>query len=113
MDYLTLDEILEATMPEDDVELPECKGSVRVRAITGFEWALAKRQATSRKTDVLNEIKFAALLTIAGCIEPEFAPKSEDLLLRKMSAGVITRIAGRIGELSGFEEDEDDDQGEA
>ncbi len=113
MGYLTFDEILEATMPEDDVELPELEGSVRVRAITGFEWAKAKRQATNRKTDVLNEIKFAALLTVAGCIDPPFPDKSAERLLRKMSAGVITRIAARIGELSGFDEDEDDDQGEA
>lgn len=113
MGYLTLDEILEATMPEDDVDLPECKGSVRVRAVTGFEWAKAKRLATNKKTDALNEIKFAALLVVAGCVDPEFPPTSELRMLRQLPAGIITRLAARIGELSGFDEDEDDDQGEA
>ena len=113
MGYLTLDEVLASTMPEDDVEVPECEGTVRVRAITGFEWAKAKRVATNKKTDVLDEIKFAALLVVAGCVEPEFPPTSEQQMLRKLPAGVITRIAARIGELSGFDEDEDDDQGEA
>ena len=113
MDYLTFEEILEATLPEDDVELPEWNGAVRVRAITGAEWAKAKRLATNRRTDALNEIKFAALLTVAGCIEPKFAPGSDQQLLRQAAAGAITRIAARIGELSGFEDDEDDDQGEA
>lgn len=113
MDYLTLEAILETTLPVDDVELPECGGNVHVRAVTGAEWAKAKRLSTNKRTDALNEIKFATLLVVAGCLEPEFPPASDQQLLRKLPAGVITRIAARIGELSGFDEDEDDDQGEA
>lgn len=113
MGYLTLEEILETTLPADDVELPECGGSVQVRAVTGAEWAKAKQLATNPRNNILNEIKFAALLVVAGCVEPALPKASEQQLLRQMPAGIITRLATRIGELSGFEEDEDEDQGEA
>ena len=114
MDYLSCAEIMESTLPEADIEIPEWGGTVKVRAITGSECARAKSKATNQRTKDLDEIKFNALLMVAGCVEPEFPPASEEQLMRKIAAGPVARIAARIIELSGLgDQDEDDDQGEA
>ncbi len=115
MEYLTFQEIMESTLPEGDVEIAEWGGSVKVRAVTGAQVAKAKRDATNRRTGDLDEIKFNALITVAGCVDPEFPPASEMRLMREVAAGPVARIAAEIIELSGLgaDEDEDDDQGEA
>ena len=117
MGYLSFNEVMETALPTEDIEVPSLGGTVQIRAVTGAEWERAKRMSTNRKTKDLNEMRFAAMLVVAACVEPSFPPASEDRLMRELSAGVITRIAAAIGVLSGFEDDEgqdeDDDQGEA
>ena len=114
MDYLSFNTIMESTLAEADIEIPEWGGTVQVRALTGAEIARAKRKATNPRTKDLDEIQFNALLMVAGCIEPAFPPASEEQLMRTIAAGPVARIAARIIELSGLgDQDEDDDQGEA
>ena len=112
MGYLSFTEIMESTLPEADIEIPEWGGTVKVRAITGAEVARAKSKATNPRSQDLDEIKFNALLMVAGCVEPAFPPASEEQLMRQIAAGPVARIAARIIELSGLG-DQDDDQGEA
>jgi hypothetical protein len=89
-------------LPEEDVEVPEWGGTVKVRAITGAEMARAKRAATKKPANEIDEIQFNALLVVAGCVEPSFPPASEQRLMREQAAGPVARIASRIMDLSGF-----------
>jgi len=112
MDYLTLSNIIEAALPEDDVELPEWGGMVKVRAITSAELERAKRQAMNRKTGELREVQLTALIVEAGCVQPEFAPGQYKLLMAK-PLGPLSKISDRILELSGIIEPEAGSPGEA
>lgn len=113
MDYLSITDILEHTLPEDDVEVPGWGGTVRVRALTNAEFARCQRHATGRN-DELNGFKLNVLIVIAGCIEPQLNPGHEAGLM-KVEPGPTQDIAEAILALSGIgdDEDEEDDLGEA
>lgn len=113
MDYLTLNEILEHALPQDDVEIPEWGGKVKVRALTSAEMTRCERFATNQRTDKTDGMEFQARMVEAGCVEPKLAPGQYKALMGK-EPGLLSRIAARIAALSGIEdEEEDDDQGEA
>jgi len=113
MDYLSIADILEHTLPEGDVEVPEWGGTVRVRAVTSAEFARCQRRATGRNGE-LNGFKLNALIVIAGCVEPAMNPGLE-VGLMKAIPGPLDRISNVILDLSGMgdKEDDDDDPGEA
>ena len=112
MDYLSISDILEHTLPEDDVEVPEWGGTVRVRAVTNAEFARCQRRATGRN-DEINGFKLNVLIVIAGCVEPQLNPGHE-IGLMKVEPGPTAHIAEAILDLSGMgDEDADDDLGEA
>ena len=114
MDYLALDAIMSGTLPEQDVDVPDWGGTIKVRAITNSELARCKAHATNKRNGDLDEVKFNALVLVAGCVEPEFPPASEMQIMRQLTPGPVARIANVIMDLSGFsDEDEDDDSGEA
>ncbi len=113
MGYLSFDDIMSSTLPEVDVEVSEWGGTVKVRAVTGAEMARCKKDATNRRTDDLDEIKFNALLVVAGSVDPSFPKGSDQRLMREQAAGPVARIAQEIMKLSGFGDDEGDDSGEA
>jgi hypothetical protein len=115
MDYLTLNEILECALPQDDVEIPEWGGKVRVRAITSAEMTRCERFATDQRTGKTDGMELQARMVEEGCVEPKLAPGQYKVLLTK-EPGILNRIATHIMELSGMgDEDakEDGDQGEA
>ena len=113
MDYLTLNEILEHALPQEDVEIPEWGGKVRVRAITSAEMTRCERFATNQRTDKIAGMELQARMAEAGCIEPKLAPGQYKALLTK-EPGILYRIAQCIMDLSGMGDDEEDeDQGEA
>ena len=113
MAYLSFDDIMSTTLPEEDVDVPEWNGVVKIRALTGAEMAKAKRAATRRPAGEIDEIQFNALIVAAGCVEPSFPPASEQRLMREQAAGPVARIASRIMDLSGFGGEEPGEPGEA
>jgi hypothetical protein len=112
MAYLSLAEIVERGLAEDDVEIPEWGGTVRVRAITAAELGRAQRAATNPRNGETNSVKLQACIAERGLVEPKLAPGQYNDLLNK-EIGPLTKIAERILELSGLNDDEDVDQGEA
>jgi hypothetical protein len=112
--YLSLAEILERALAQDDIEIPEWGGTVRVSAITAAELGRAQRAATNPRNGETDNVKLQALVAERGLVEPKLAPGQYNALLNK-EIGPLSKIAERILELSGLKEDEDldVDQGEA
>jgi hypothetical protein len=110
--YLSLEEILERALAQDDIEIPEWGGMVRVRAITSGELGRAQRAATNPRNGETDSVKLQALVAEAGLVEPKLTPGQYKALLTK-EIGPLSRIGERILELSGLDNDEDVDQGEA
>jgi hypothetical protein len=112
-DYLTVADIVEVSLPEADMEIPEWGGSIKVRAITNGEFSRVQRQATSKGGE-LDAIKANALIIEFACVNPKFPPGGYRKLLGR-EAGILARIAETILELSGIsaEEEDLDDLGEA
>lgn len=114
MDYLSISDIMERTLPTADVDVPEWGGVVQVRAITQGEITRIYRQATDR-SGALNEIKANVLILEAGMLQPKIAPGQYKQFLNK-EPGPIARIAAEIITLSGMgteEEEEPADLGES
>jgi len=114
MEYLSLQSVIAATLPEKDLEIPEWGGWIKIRAISTKEMERARRQSTDPRNERVNDIEMAARIVEMGCVEPEFAPGQYKLIMTKM-AGVVTRISDAIIDLSGLggeEEAEADLSGE-
>lgn len=101
MAHLSLGDIMEAAMPEEEVEVPAWGGTVKVRAISAAELARAKREATNPRTKETDNVRLTCLIVEMGCVEPEFAPGQYKALLNK-PLGPINDVAERILDLSGI-----------
>ena len=100
MDYLTLTDIMERTLPTADVDIPEWGGAVQVRAITQAEITRAQRQATDRNGELI-ALKLNVLIMEAACVQPKFAPGQYKQLLNK-EPGPIARVAAKVNCSTGF-----------
>jgi hypothetical protein len=100
-EFLTLDEVIAASLPEKNIEIPEWGGWVKVRAITSAEMERARRQATNPRNDKINDIEMGARIVEIGCVEPKFAPGQYKVVMDKQ-AGVVTRLQDAIIDLSGL-----------
>lgn len=114
MDYLTIADIVEHSLPEEDMEIPEWQGTIKVRAITNDEFARIQRRTTNKGE--MNSIMANAMVVEVGCVEPQFPPGQYRALMKR-ETGIISRISERILKLSGFRDDDEevtlDELGEA
>jgi len=108
MAYLSLGDIMEADLPQEEVDVPAWGGTVKVRAITAAELSRAKREATNPRTKEVDNVKLTCLIVEMGCVEPAFAPGQYKALLNR-PLGPINRVAERILDLAGI----GDESGEA
>ena len=86
-----------------DVDCPEWGGSVRVRGLTA-----AERSSVARKIKANDQQDLEVTIVIFGTVDQNgdrLFTKNDKDALRQKSNNVITRIARRILELSGGDED--------
>lgn len=107
MDYLTLAEITEHTLPEADVEIAAWGGTVRVRALTSHEFARCQRRAADTRTGDIDGFRLNVLVVVTGAVEPSMPITAEAQLMR-MEPGPIAKMAETIMDLSGIGEEEPD-----
>lgn len=97
--YLTADAILAAPdVAEEDVEVPEWGGSVRVKGLSVHDLNEANRLATVNGE--VDAEKISCLVVVFGCVEPQFTPEQAGALARK-SSKVINELGSAIFRLSG------------
>lgn len=101
---LTVTDILAVNdIVEEDVEVPEWGGAVRIRAFTKARQHQLREMSRDPRTGKLDEHKLEMQLFIHGVIEPKFEPVQATELEQK-SAGAIDRILTRIMAISGMTE---------
>lgn len=100
--YLTLEDI-EAVpdIQEDDVEVPEWGGTVRVRGFTK-ELEMSIREEAKDADDEIDREKLEMLFLVYGMIEPQASAASIPMLMSKSSAAT-NRVLRKIMELSGLD----------
>lgn len=109
MRLLTAAEILAANdIVEEEVEVPEWGGAVRIRAFTKARQQELRRMATDPRTGRIDNEKLEMQIFIHGVIEPEFAPVQQTEL-RLKSAGAMDRVLTRIMAISGLTSEAVDD----
>lgn len=102
---LTVADILAANdIVEEDVEVPEWGGSVRIRAFTKARQQELRFMATDPRTQKLDNEKLELQIFIHGVIDPQFAP-AHQTELREKSAGALDRVLKRIMAISGMSDE--------
>lgn len=100
--YLTGDQVVAAELAEEDVEVPEWGGKVRVRALKqGVITALYEEAgATPANGGMIEDVPaWQRLLVREGMIEPKLT-KAQVEKLADQAAPPILRIARAVGDLS-------------
>lgn len=110
--FLSAKDILEAQdLPEEDVEVPEWGGWVRVRALSGaerdaFEASLIEQRGRKVRTNMANaRAKFVAEVCIDQDGKRIFTPADLDELGRKSAAG-LDRVFSVGQRLSGMRDED-------
>lgn len=100
--YLTVDEIVACPdLEEQDVYVPQWKGSVRIRSFTKAQQQDLRRQATDPRTDKIDTDKMELLVFCRGVVEPRF-DDIQFLNLKKKSAAAIDTVLRAVFALSGL-----------
>ncbi len=100
--YLTAAEILAASdITEEDVDVPEWGGKVRIRAFTKARQQELRRMATDPRTGRIDNEKLEMQIFIHGVITPSFVPMQQTELKDK-SAGAMDKVLTRIMAISGL-----------
>jgi hypothetical protein len=98
--YLSLDAIHSVNdLLEEDVEVPEWGGVVRVRSLSLKEMRSIRRQITNPETGYVDESQGLALIAGYGLVQPAVGPEGAMALMEK-NAAVIGRISGRVVKLT-------------
>jgi hypothetical protein len=99
---LSVADILAANdIREEDVEVPEWGGSVRIRGFTKQRQQELRQMATDPKNGQVDAGRLELQIFIHGVIDPQFAP-IQMTELRGKSAGAIDRVLQRIMDISGM-----------
>jgi hypothetical protein len=102
---LTVSDILAASdITEEEVEVPEWGGSVRIRGFTKVRQQELRRMATDPRNGKIDGEKLEMQIFIYGVIDPKFEPVQQTELKEK-SAGALDRVLKRILAISGMSED--------
>lgn len=98
---------------EDDnyqvVDIPEWGGEIRIRGLTGAEWAKVSAFDKDAQRQKLQPVCTDALMVVMGAIDDRgMALFTEGDLpsLSKMNAGILRYLSERIFRLSGIGDDE-------
>lgn len=98
--YLTRDALLGAAdLQEEDVDVPEWGGRIKVRGLSLGQYQDVQEKATVG--GVLDGRRYTVMLVMAGIVEPALSDDDFEQLRGKALAP-IDRIAGRIMILSGL-----------
>jgi hypothetical protein len=99
---LTAEEIWAAPdLNEEDVEIPEWGGCVKVRALTKGQHQSARKRSSVK--GMIDPDLLEVELLVLGLSVPELT-RQEAARLKEKKAGVVERILGRILVISGLEE---------
>lgn len=108
--YLTIEQIRSAPdMATVDVDVPGWGGKVKVKPLNMRERGSIRKAASEPKrnpdgswtTEVdAEELELEAV--IQGCVQPAFGRGAKDWLREEKAAGNVSKIAGKVFELSGL-----------
>ena len=101
--YLTLEDIENAPdVPEEDVDVPEWGGKVRVRGFTKDVEMACREEARDADGDV-DRGKLEMLFLVHGIVNPPLTPSSLTMLSQKSSAA-CNRVLRTVMRLNGSDE---------
>ncbi len=108
MATLTLDQFLSPpTLPEEDVEMPELGGSVRIRALTKAEHQAAMKESTlqyntkdGQKGD-LDRQRFELVMVVHSMVEPQIT-LNDIIKLRQLPLAAIERLQHAVLRINGL-----------
>lgn len=104
MEYLTLQKLGDlGDLPEDDVEIAEWDGKVRIRALTKEQQAKIRRSARHGDDVIMEKVEQGML--VHAVVEPKLGPEGLKMLYQRES-GIVDRILTRIADLSGVTREE-------
>lgn len=102
---LTAQEVFEADdIEERDVFVPQWKGSVRIRTLTQKQSGNVRRQATDKRTGVIDNDLLEALLFVECVVDPKFTMADYGKLQDK-SMAAVSAVLREILNASGMSED--------
>lgn len=111
MPILSVDQILNAPdLKEQEIEVPEWGGAVKIRAFTKGDMQRIRQEATLKhntptgKRGDIDQNHLEMLMFVRGVCEPQFEP-SHILALKQKAAGPFQRVLKQILDISGLTEE--------